>query len=320
MAQPVLAFDRRTGVLDGATAAERLAAVAFQTGARLSSAWSYRGFGAGCKAVRTILQERDIIIRLDDDALFSFPYGDGYWTLLLDRNYQYEADLELFFRGVADADYTLIDCGANFGYWSVLVTSKPFGAHRSVAIEPSSRTFAKLSANAKINGNRFKAMQRAIGAKAGIARLSGAKHEQLSIAGPAGQAGEEVAVIALDDLVDQTVITALGSYVIKLDVEGVEIEALNGATRLLQSDCVVICEDHGSDRDHTISRHILSKTDHKLFCYDPDTLHFEHLRDVSALDRIKKARNIGYNVFSTKSAFWEQRLRSLSGDISRADR
>ena len=35
--------------------------------------------------------------------VFAFPYGDGYWSLLLDRNYQYEADLELFFRGVADA-------------------------------------------------------------------------------------------------------------------------------------------------------------------------------------------------------------------------
>jgi FkbM family methyltransferase len=319
MAQPVLAFDRRTGALDGATAAERLAALAFQAGARISSAWSYRGFGAGCKAVRSILHERDIIVRLDDDALFSFPYGDGYWSLLLDRNYRYEADLELFFRGVADADYILIDCGANYGYWSVLVTSKPFGAHRSIAIEPSSRTFAKLAANAKINGNRFKPMQRAIGAKAGTANLTGSKHEKLSIAGPAGH-GEEVAVIALDDLVEQTVITALGRYVIKLDVEGVEVEALNGATRLLQSDCIVICEEHGNDRNHTISRHILSTTDQKLFCYDPDTGHFERLRDVSALDRIKKARNIGYNVFATKSPFWEQRLRSLSGPVSRSDR
>ena len=319
MAQPVLAFDRRTGALDGATVAERLAALAFQAGARISSAWSYRGFGAGCRAVRTVLHERDIIVRLDEDALFSFPYGDGYWTLLLDRNYQYEADLELFFRGVADADYTLIDCGANYGYWSVLVTSRPFGGHRSIAIEPSSRPYEKLTANAKINGNRFKPMQRAIGAKAGTARLSGAKHEKLSIAGPAGQAGEEVAVIALDDLVEQTVITALGRYVIKLDVEGVEVEAMSGATRLLQSDCIVICEEHGSDRNHTISRHILGKTDLRLFCFDPETGHFEHLRAVSSLDRIKKARNIGYNVFATKSPFWEQRLRSLSGDLGRAD-
>jgi len=320
MAQQILVFDRRTGALDGATAGERLAALAFKTGARMSSAWSYRGFGVGCKAVRSMLHEREIIVRLNDDALFSFPYGDSYWSLLFDLQYRYEPDLELFFRGVADVDYTLIDCGANYGYWSVLLTSKPFGGRRAIAIEPSSRTFAQLTANAKINGNRFKPMHRAIGAKAGVARLSGGKHEKRSIAGSAGQDGEEVAVIALDDLVDQTVITALGRYVIKLDVEGVEVEALTGAARLLNSDCVVICEEHGSDRNHTISRHILSKTDHRLFCYDPDTRHFEHLRDVSSLDRIKKARNIGYNVLATRSPFWEQRLRSLSGDVRQFDR
>jgi len=129
-----------------------------------------------------------------------------------------------------------------------------------------------------------------------------------------------VIVIALDDLVDQTVITAHGRYVVKLDVEGVEVEALSGAGRLLNSDCIVICEEHGSDRSHTISQHILSNTDQKLFCYDPDTGHFEHLRDVSPLDRIKKARNIGYNVFGTKSPFWEQRLRGLSASFRRFDR
>jgi len=320
MAQPVLAFDRRTGLLDGATAVERLAAVAFFAGARVSSVWSYRGFGLGCKAVRAMLTERDIIVRLDEGALFSFPYGDSYWSLLLDQRYRYEADVEFFLRSVADVDYTLIDCGANYGYWSVLVTSRPFGAHRAIAIEPSSQTFAQLTANAKINGNRFKPMQRAIGAAAGSVRLSGSKHEKLSIAGPAGQLGEEVTVIALDDLVDQKIITAHGRYVIKLDVEGIELEALTGAARLLNSDCIVICEEHGSDQNHTISRYILKNTDKKLFCYDPDTGHYEHLRDVSSLERIKQARNIGYNVFATKSLFWEQRLRSLSASFRRFDR
>jgi FkbM family methyltransferase len=317
-AGPQLAFDRATGVFDGASAREQLAAYAFQAGARLSSAWSYRGFAAGCRAVRSVLTGRDITVRLNDDALFAFPYGDGYWTLLLDRHYRYEADIELFFRGIADVDYTLVDCGANFGYWSVLTTSKPFGAHRSIAIEPSSPNFARLVHNAKINGNRFKAMQRAIGDKVGVARLSGTKHEALSIAAEAGKGGEEVAVIALDTLIDESMITALGRYVIKLDVEGVEIAAMRGGERLLKSDCVVICEEHGNDPDHTISRHILANTHFKLFCYDPATGHFEHLRDVSSLGRIKQNSNVGYNVLATASAFWESRIRALSNEPVRS--
>jgi FkbM family methyltransferase len=315
---PQLAFDRATGIFAGASAREQLAAYAFQVGARLSSAWSYRGFAAGCRAVRSVLIERDITVRLNDDALFAFPYGDGYWTLLLDRNYRYEADIELFFKGIADVDYTLVDCGANFGYWSVLTTSKPFGAHRAIAIEPSSRNFAKLSHNARINGNRFKPMQRAIGDQPGIARLSGSKHEALSIAGGSGKGGEEVAVIALDSLIDENLITALGRYVIKLDVEGVEIQAMRGGERLLKSDCVLVCEEHGNDPNHTISRHILANTHFKLFCYDPATGHFEHLRDVSSLSRIKQNSNVGYNVLATASAFWESRIRALSDEPVRS--
>lgn len=317
-AGPQLAFDRATGVFAGASAREQLAAYAFQAGARLSSAWSYRGFAAGCRAVRSVLAERDITVRLNEDALFAFPYGDGYWTLLLDRAYRYEEDIELFFKGIADVDYTLVDCGANFGYWSVLTTSQPFGAHRSIAIEPSSVNFTRLMNNAKINGNRFRAMQRAIGDKVGVARLSGSKHEALSIAGDAAKdGGEEVAVISLDTLIDDAMITALGRYVIKLDVEGVEIQAMKGGERLLKSDCVVICEEHGNDPNHTISRHILANTHLKLFCYDRATGHFEHLRDVSSLSRIKQNSNVGYNVLATASPFWESRIRALSNEPAR---
>ena len=99
-----------------------------------------------------------------DDAIFEFPYGDGYWSKLLNRTYHYEDELELLFQDSADVDYTLLDCGANYGYWSVLVSSKPFGSHKAIAIEPSGQNFPKLANNARINGNRFEAMKCAIGA------------------------------------------------------------------------------------------------------------------------------------------------------------
>ena len=112
--------------------------------------------------------------------MFEFPYGDGYWSKLLNRSYHYEDELELLFQDSADVDYTLLDCGANYGYWSVLVSSKPFGAHKAIAIEPSGQNFPKLANNAKINGNRFEPMKCAIGAARGTARLSGTKHEAFS--------------------------------------------------------------------------------------------------------------------------------------------
>lgn len=305
-----LLFDRATGAVTDATPGERLAIHAFQAGARMSAPWGHRGFGLGCRLLRPVSPGSAITVRLNDDALFSFPFGDGYWSLLLDRQYSYENDIERFFRGISQADYTLIDCGANFGYWSVLVSSTPYGAHRCIAIEPSSTNFAQLDINAAINGERFTCLRRAISSTPGMARLSGHKHEALSLSG-SGENGEDVTVMTLDQLIEAAIVPATGRYVIKLDVEGVEIEAMTGGQRLLQSDCVVICEEHGSDRNHTVSRYLVDNTPFKLFCFDPATRRFERLDDLRMLDRIKRFSNFGYNVLATASPYWEQQIAAL---------
>ena len=58
--------------------------------------------------------------------------------------------------------------------------------------------------------------------------------------------------------------------------------------------------------------------DEAVVCYDRATGHFEHLRDVSALTRIKQNSNVGYNVLATASAFWEGRIRALSNEPARS--
>jgi FkbM family methyltransferase len=311
-------FDRATGAIEGATAKEKLLVRAFQAGARISSAWTHRGFGVGCKMLRPMTGTKEMQVRLNDDAIFCFPFGDEYWSTILDRNYRYEEDIDFLFRSLVDVDYILIDCGANFGYWSTLVTSRPYGNHPSIAIEPSSNNFVNLTTNAAINGNRFSPLKAAIGATSGTARLSGRKHESMSIARGAGDEGEQVALISLDDLM-LSMKLAQRRCIVKLDVEGFEIEALKGGQCLMQSDCIVICEDHGNDLNHTVSHYILDKTPLNLFCYDPALGHYIRLIDLSALDRIKKAVNRGYNVLATASSFWEQRILSCALTVANAD-
>lgn len=311
MAQPPIQFDRASGALEGANPWERLAAVALTLGSKISSNFSHRGYNMCANLLRRTLPERDIDIRLNADATFAFPYGDGYWSKLLNRSFAYENELELLFRESVDVDYTLLDCGANYGYWSVLVSSKPFGSHKAIAIEPSGQNFPKLANNVKINGNRFEAMKCAIGATRGTARLSGTKHEAFSIAGDQTD-GEEVPVIALDNLIDDGRVTAGGKFLIKLDVEGVEIEAMKGGARLLQGDSVILCEEHGNDPLHTVSRYILDQTPLKLIVYDPRSNRLETVSDLSILDRIKISTHVGYNVFGTASAFWLDRINALN--------
>ena len=243
------------------------------------------------------------------------------WRRLLEQAAQplvsYEDELELLFRDSVDVDYTLLDCGANFGYWSVLVSSAPYGSHKAIAIEPSSQNFAKLRNNAEINGNRFEVMKCAIGAARGTARLSGTKHEAFSIAGGADSGGEDVPVIALDNLLDDGKVSPGGKYLIKLDVEGVEIEAIKGGTRLLQGDSVLLCEEHGNDPNHTVSRYILEQTPLKLIVYDPRSNRLETVTELSILDRIKVSSHVGYNVFGTASAFWQNRISALNANAAR---
>jgi FkbM family methyltransferase len=316
MAQAPIQFDRASGVLEGANAWERLVAIALTLGSKVASNFSHRGYNFCANLLRKALPERDIEIKLNSDAVFKFPYGDGYWSKLLNRSYHYEDELELLFRGSADVDYTLLDCGANYGYWSVLVSSAPFGSQKAIAIEPSSQNFPKLANNAKVNGNRFEVMKCAIGAARGTARLSGTKHEAFSIAGDQA-GGEEVPVIALDNLLDDGKLAAGEKFLIKLDVEGVEIEAMKGGARLMQGDSVLLCEEHGNDPRHTVSRYILEQTPLTLIVYDPRSNRLETVTDLSILDRIKVSSHVGYNVFGTASVFWLDRINALNANAAR---
>ena len=115
-------------------------------------------------------------------------------------------------------------------------------------------------------------------------------------------------VLALDNLIDDGKVAATGKYLIKLDVEGVEIEAIKGGARLLQTDSVIMCEEHGSDRTHAVSRYILEQTPLKLIVLDPRTNRLETVTELSILDRIK---------VSTRSRLqrFRHRKRILAGDI-----
>ena len=248
IALPPIQFDRTTGVLEGANAWERLAALALSSGSKVASAFSHRGYNSCANLLRRTLPERDIAVKLNPDATFEFPYGDGYWSKLLNRSYCYEDELELLFRDSADVDYTLIDCGANFGYWSVLVSSAPYGSHKAIAIEPSSQNFAKLKNNAEINGNRFEIMNWRSARRA--ARRGFPAPNMRPSASPAVRIAEVRRCLSSRSTICST--TARfppdGKYLIKLDVEGVEIDAIKGGTRLLQGDSVVFARSTATTR------------------------------------------------------------------------
>ena len=238
-------FDVPTGRIQNVAGAERLGMFLFRLGAQISSAWDFIGYSIGAKWVRRLLpSKRNIRARFADDCVFEFPYGDGYYGPLLDNRKSYSPGIEGFLKSQAGIPSAFIDCGANFGYMSVMVTSSAYGSKPAIAIEADEGNFVHLKRNSQINGGRFETRHNAIHSKSGQEMvLYGNKHEAFTV-DPAtgGMVRGRVTTLALDDLVGWVDGQGGGAVILKLDIEGVEVAAMAGASELLKRDCLIIYE------------------------------------------------------------------------------
>jgi hypothetical protein len=94
----------------------------------------------------------------------------------------------------------------------------------------------------------------------------------------------------------------------------------NGCANLLRKTLPerdIICEEHGDDPDHTVSRDILEQTPLELIVYDQRSNRMETVTELSILDRIKASPHVGYNVYGTASAFWQNRFDALNAKAAR---
>ncbi|OYU88993.1 FkbM family methyltransferase [Rhodopseudomonas boonkerdii] len=311
-ADDVLVFDRAADRLTGAGAAERMAFAVLRLGSVLTMPFGHRGYRLGCAVVAGGIKTRDVRVRLNGDAVFSIPFGDGYWSRLLNPAYRYEDEIEMFLREVSDIDYAFVDCGANFGYWSVLVSSRPFGSKQALAIEAAPANMRRLALNYALNGGRFECLHAAIGSSEGLVRIVGDRHEALATE-ETDTADGSVRRVSLDGLAAAGAIERGRPVVVKLDVEGVEIDALEGARSLMAADALFVCEEHGNDPNHTVSRHLLGSTPLAVHAFDPTAGRFVAVNDPSVLDGIKRHPWVGYNVFATASPMWRDALDRING-------
>jgi FkbM family methyltransferase len=298
-----IAIDRSSGRLLDAGLADRSLIVALNAYGSLSRPFMQRGLYKACRLVGDAAwRGRTARIMLAPGADIRFPARDPYWNRMLLRFYEHEPEMARLLRRLAGVDYGFIDCGANIGYWAVYVASPACGGGKPVlAIEASAQTFEMLLANAAAHSTRIKPFHRAILDRSDIAvRLNTAAHEARGIAaeGEASHA-ETVVSIAIDDLIAQEG-WSQRRLVVKLDVEGVEREALAGMEPALASDALVIYEDHGSDAAHALTRHILEERGLRVHLLLDDGL--TPITDAGQLDAWKKDRTKGYNLIARKNA------------------
>ena len=147
----------------------------------------------------------------------------------------YEPGTTRVFLGLLRPGMTVVDVGANIGYYTLLAAGAVGQAGMVFAFEPSSSNFALLQRNVAMNGcQNVILVNKALGARSGVAELHlGASQQHSLFRDSVRHSGSErVEVTSLDDFMG-----GLGwpvVDVIKIDVEGAEPAVIDGMRMALE--------------------------------------------------------------------------------------
>lgn len=229
---------------------------------------------------------------------FTYPAGDGDGAVVIDlegtapdehilnlvraHGRFYEPDLLDHLAGHAPRGGVYVDVGANIGNHSVFFGC--FLADHVVAIEPDPRLRCLLERNLRVNGvARWTTLPLAVGARPGAGRLSprqgyeGNAGAQRVVPVDVGAEGPSVAIDTLDRVLGELGLqTADDVRLVKLDIEGMELEALQGARHLLEAQQPDIVVEAAGDAAHAAVSSLLERYGYRQvarFCITP-TYHF----------------------------------------------
>jgi FkbM family methyltransferase len=226
---------------------------------------------------RTPLAKQVATVALPSGQTISFPAYDPYWARHLYAGVPYEPDVEAIFREFAPGR-TLIDCGANIGYWSA--RAKELGFKESIAIEANATLIPFLQRNH--SGPVHHAAVHSVSGETLWLEGEGA-------AASLGAGGKPVRSLALRDL-DVT-----GPVLIKLDVEGAEIQAIEGAHGM---DAMFLYEDWPKS-GLTVTDYLL-KNGYSVLGFDQTPI--RSLGEAFAFNRTTNARYGPSNFIAIRSA------------------
>jgi len=254
-----------------------------------------------------ISKKKIIKIKLNSDTYFSFLLKDPYYNRLIYPKFKYEPEIEFLLKKLKDIDFLFLDAGANYGYWSLLVSSKKFNKKKAIALEPLKSNYNFLHKNRLDNLNRFKTLNLGVGEKK--------KHTKIYYSNQTSNVGasiykdnnkklfsQKIKIDKIDNILSKI---KKKNFVIKIDIEGNEINAINGAKKTLKKNCLIIYEDHASDKFHLNSKYFL-KENFSIFSFDGKKIY--QIRKIDELNDIKKIKHKGYNFIATRSLLFKKNL------------
>jgi FkbM family methyltransferase len=154
-----------------------------------------------------------------------------------------------FVRDYLVAGDVFVDVGAHEGTYSLLATAT--AGVMAVAVEPSSRSYERLEANIRLNGasDQIHPVRRALGRRAGqvLMRVGSDSMNDVRTVPTEGVETEEVVASTLDEVIDACDVRSVS--MIKIDVEGAELDVLAGASSTIAAHRpVLLVEVNDPDR------------------------------------------------------------------------
>ncbi len=179
--------------------------------------------------------------------------------------------------------WCVFDVGANIGIFTLKAACQ-HGAAQTYAFEPDPETFVRLLKNLGRNGlSNVVAIQKAVGKAPGVARfIRGPASPMGHLGTAAGQpigSDLSVDVVSLASVIQQEQIPVVN--LLKLDVEGAEVDALQGAEPVLDRIERIVMEYHHADLLEECERILTRYHFRKVLQVPPSYAYF--LKDIGGL-------------------------------------
>jgi FkbM family methyltransferase len=142
----------------------------------------------------------------------------------------YEADKQALFTRTVTPGSVVFDIGAHAGFYTLLASLLAGPKGRVFAFEPMPRNAAHIREHLQLNGvTNVTLIEKAVADTAGVATFTATSQNSQGHLLPGGEL--QVEIVSLDEMVEQGKLP-LPDFV-KMDIEGAETRALNGARKLL---------------------------------------------------------------------------------------
>lgn len=169
---------------------------------------------------------------------------------------RYTSDLYVFDQVLAAREYScldhvqspglIVDCGANVGYSSAYFLSRFYGCE-VVAVEPDAENFAALRKNVAPYGIRCRPIRGAVWPTKSVVstiRANGTHGEWGTRVKPCGaDAPDSIETVTIPELIQSSAHQRIS--ILKIDIEGAEVELFRGDTKWLDVVDNIVIELHG---------------------------------------------------------------------------